>query len=32
MIEKRYASFGILHHKRLPMLLLNFRRSQADLK
>jgi len=27
-----YALFGILHHKHLPLLLLNFKRSQADLK
>jgi len=32
MIRKRYASFGILHHKHLLMLLLNFGKSQDDLK
>jgi len=32
MTRKRYALFGILHHKHLPILLLNFKRSQADLE
>jgi len=32
MTRKLYALCGILHHKHLPLLLLNFKRSQADLK
>jgi len=32
MTRKLYASSGVLHHKNLPITLLNFKRSQADIK